>query len=89
MAMAERQQLHRQDLEKEVVHSNSTNQRWGLILGFVLAMSVAAGGFWLLDVGKDGFGIAAVISSIGTPGAIFVWGRIKQKKERSEKITPK
>jgi len=89
MAMAEKQQLHRQGLEKEVVGSNSKDQRLGLILGFILALFVAAGGFWLLDIGKDGFGIAAVISSIGTPGGIFVWGRIQQRKERQEKIDQK
>jgi uncharacterized membrane protein len=86
MAMAEKQHDHRIGLEKYVVHSNSLNQRLGVILGFVLAVSVAGGGFWLVYSGRDATGIAAVITSIAGPSSIFIWGRTQQKKERAEKI---
>ncbi len=86
MAMAEKQQVHRQGLESHVVRSNTSNQRLGVVLGFILAMSVAAGGFWLIHEGKSGSGIAAVIASIGTPAGIFIWGRVKQEQERREKL---
>jgi uncharacterized membrane protein len=86
MAMAEKQQVHRQDPEQHVLKSNTTNQRLGVVLGFVLAMSVAAGGFFLIYIGRNAAGIAAVITSIGGPSTIFVVGRKRQEKERSEKI---
>lgn len=55
-------------------------------MGFVLAIFIAAGGFWLLHEGKNGYGIAAVIASIGTPAGIFIWGKLRQEQERKEKI---
>lgn len=85
MAMAEKQQAHRQAIESRVIKWNTLDQRMGLFLGFVLALSVAAGGFWLIYAGKDGVGIAAVITSIAGPTGAFIWGRWKQEKERAEK----
>ncbi len=85
--MAEKQQDHRQTLEKRVVHWNTLDQRLGLILGFVLAVGIGFGGFWLIRTGKDGTGIAAVITSIGGPTGVFIWGRRRQEKERTEKAS--
>lgn len=86
MAMAERQQAHRHDLEQHVIKSNSSNQRLGVVLGFIIALFVAGGGFWLVYLGREAAGIASVITSIAGPASVFVWGRLQQKKERAEKL---
>lgn len=85
--MAERQQAHRQRIESRVVNWNTLDQRIGLFLGFTLAMAVGIGGFWLILHGKDATGIAAVITSLATPAGIFIFGRRKQEKERTEKAS--
>lgn len=85
--MAERQQEHRHSIERRVVNWNTLDQRIGLFLGFILALSVAVGGFWLILHGKDAVGISSVIASIGTPAGIFILGRRKQEKERAEKAS--
>lgn len=85
--MAKKQQEHRQALEARVIKWGTVDQRLGLILGFILAMSIAGGGFWLIKSGKDGTGIAAVITAIAGPTGAFIWGRSKQSKERDEKAS--
>jgi uncharacterized membrane protein len=87
MEMAERQQEHRHTLERRVVSANTTDQRLGLILGFLLAVAIGAGGFWLILNGRDATGIASVITSIAGPTGAFIWGRRRQEKERSEKAS--
>jgi len=87
MDAAERQSTHRQTLEARVIGANIFDQRLGVILGFILAMSVAAGGFYLIHAGHNAGGIAAVITSIGGPSGVFIWGRRKQAKERDEKAS--
>src|ERR1035438_6518136 len=85
IAMAEKQQEHRQELEHSVVHGNSFDQRLGLILGFIVMMSVAGAGLWCVAHGKDTAGLAALIASVGGPVAAFIYGRKKQSEERKNK----
>jgi len=53
ITMAESQHSHRQGLEKHVIHSNVSAQKTGTILGFVIAMTVIGGGFFLVHEGKS------------------------------------
>jgi len=85
--MAEKQQEHRHSLERRTIHWNTADQRLGLVLGFLLAAGVAFGGFWLISHGRDGLGLASVITSIGGPTTAFILGRRRQEKERSEKAS--
>ena len=87
MDMAEKQASHRQTLEARVIGANVFDQRLGVILGFILALFVAAGGGFLIYTGHNAGGIAAVITSIGGPSGVFIWGRQKQAKERNEKAS--
>jgi uncharacterized membrane protein len=82
--MAEKQQTHRIGIEKRVVHWNTLDQRLGLILGFILAVSIAGGGFWLINKGKDAMGIAAVIAAIASPTGAFIWSKNKQDQQRKD-----
>ena len=85
MAMAEKQQTHRHGLEAEVVRGNITDQRLGLVLGFIVMMSVAGAGTWCVVHGKDTAGLAALLGSVGGPVVAFIYGRKKQSDERKEK----
>jgi uncharacterized membrane protein len=85
MVMAEKQQEHRHQIESRVVWSNTTDQRIGLILGFIVMMSVAGAGIWCVSIGKDTTGLSALITSVGGPVAAFIYGRKKQSEERQNK----
>jgi uncharacterized membrane protein len=85
VAMAEKQQTHRQNIEARAVKGNLTDQRLGLLLGFAVMMSVAGAGFWCVVHGKDTAGLTALLGSIGGPVAAFIYGRKKQSDERNRK----
>lgn len=83
--MAEEQSKHRQHLEKTVIESNAFVQKIGPFLGFVVAMTVVAGGFYLVAKGKDGYGIAAIIAALASLVGVFVYAKSKQKKGLRDK----
>lgn len=85
MAMAERQQEHRHQIENRAIRGNIFDQRLGLILGFIVMMSVASAGMWCVYLGKDTAGLAALLGSVAGPVAAFIYGRKKQSDERKEK----
>ncbi len=85
MAMAEKQQEHRQGIEHCVVHGNKFDQRLGLVLGFIVMMTVAAAGVWCVSIGKDITGLTALVTAVGGPVTAFIYGRKKQAKERADK----
>jgi uncharacterized membrane protein len=85
LVMAEKQQEHRHGIESRVVRSNTSDQRLGLVLGFVVMMSVAASGVWCVSVGKDITGLSALIAAVGGPVVAFIYGRKKQSDERKSK----
>lgn len=87
-AMAERQAVHRQDLERKVISSNITGERLGTVLGFILAMTALVGGFYLIATGHGSVGIASIISSLAIPAGAFAYGKYQQRQERAEKVQP-
>ena len=85
LSMAERQQDHRMELEKVTVHEAAQRSRWGLRLGFVLALLVLAIGAVGIFTGHDVAGLAVIIGQAAILAGVFVYGRIEQRKERVEK----
>lgn len=85
VAMAEQQSKHRQHLELTVVESNAFVQKLGPILGFIIAMTAVVGGFFLIEKGKDAYGLAAIITALASLAGVFVYGKKKQKKELEDK----
>ncbi len=83
--MAEQQAMHRQHLEKLVLGSNATAQKWGLGCAFIIAMSAIWGGVWLSLKGMSGEGLAAIIGALVALVAVFVYGKADQKKELQKK----
>ncbi len=85
VAMAEKQQDHRQEMESRVVRGNSFDQRLGLILGFIVMMSAVGVGFWCVVHGKDTAGLTALLTAVTAPVVAFIYGRKKQAEERRNK----
>lgn len=82
---AESQHHHRQALEKTVVNSNVYSQKIGLGLGFIIAMTAIGGGIWLSAIGKSGSGLTAIIGALAALVGVFVYGKVQQSKELSDK----
>jgi uncharacterized membrane protein len=79
--MAEEQGAHRREMEKLTVKADILGQRWGLVLGFVLAMTIVIGGIWLISKGMAVSGLVAIIGAIAGPVGVFVYGKHQQRKE--------
>lgn len=85
MAMAERQQLHRQGLESAVVNGNVINERRGQSRAFILGLVAILGGVGLIAFDKDAQGLTAIITAFTSLGGVFVYGRWQQAQERARK----
>lgn len=85
MAMAERQSQHREELEKMVVSANVSSQKRGAIFAFIICLVAIIGGFTLIVMGRNGYGLAAIITSLATLAGVFVYAKREQRKEREQK----
>lgn len=85
LAMAERQQAHRMNLEQTAVNEASDRSRWGLRLGFIIAVLVIGVGAAAIFTGHPTAGLAVIIAQAAVLAGVFVYGRIDQRKERVEK----
>jgi len=83
--MAEQQSTHRQDLESVVIGANASNQKWGLICAFIVAMSAIWGGVWISLKGMSGAGLTAIITALAALVAVFVYGKSQQRRELQDK----
>lgn len=81
IAMAENQSRHRQDLESKVVTSNCSNERLGMIFGFIVCVLAISVGAYLILHGKNTSGLVAIITAIAGPAGVFIWGKSRQKRE--------
>ena len=84
-AMAERQAMHRQELEKKAIQSEITDSRIGLWLGFIVALAgIGAGTACILNgyqIAGSILGGAPVTGLVG----VFVYGSRQRRKERETK----
>jgi uncharacterized membrane protein len=85
LRMAERQQAHRQEIELDVVTSNTKAQRRGTTYGFILAMTAVLGGIFLIHEGKEVTGIVSIIGALASLVGVFIYGKKKQKKDLDAK----
>ena len=85
LIMAEKQQEHRQELERKVIFSNAGSQKEGLYLGFVVAMTAIIGGIVLVAKGKEATGLTAVITALAALVGVFIYGKHEQKKDMKNK----
>jgi len=85
LAMAERQEQHRQKMEEQVITSNVSSQKLGVKLGFVVAMTAILGGIGLALAGASGAGLTSIIAALAALVGVFVYGKRHQGRELDEK----
>lgn len=83
--MAERNAVHRQELEKTVVHGNVAAQKLGQIFAFILALVVMGAGAWLVHEGKTTLGLWIMLGDVTALAAVFLGARWMQKREREQR----
>ncbi|MGL5580535.1 MAG: DUF2335 domain-containing protein [Cetobacterium sp.] len=87
LAMAEKEQQHRHELEKEIVTKENDNikkefslKNTGLVFAFILASSIIFGGIYLLLTDKSLEGFALILGSIGMIITPFFFNKINNQK---------
>ena len=83
--MAEKQQDHRQHLEKVVIEWNIKRSNRGLIFGFVLTLVFGISGVYLILNGKSTDGLALIIAPLVTLAGVFVYANISKKRELKDR----
>lgn len=81
----QKQTSHRIKMESMVVTSGIQNMQRGQIFAFIIALVVIFGGFALVFVGKNIFGLAAILGALATLIGVFIYGNISKRKERLQK----
>lgn len=85
MAMAEKQQDHRHNLEKQVIEGNLAAQKRGQVCAFILALIVILGGIYLIATGLAVLGFVALVTAVGGLAATFIIGKKRQEEDLREK----
>jgi uncharacterized membrane protein len=85
MAMAERQSIHRESLEAQVVAGNVASQARGSHYAFIICIVTIVGGFVLTGMGISVIGVSAIIGSLATLAGVFIISKREQTKERVQK----
>ena len=85
ISMAERQGEHRQGLELRVVSSNITNEKIGMIFGFIICLVAISGGIYAIIQGKSAAGLVAIITPLVALAGVFVYGKSRQLKDLDQR----
>lgn len=82
MAMAEKQQDHRIELEKTAVRSQLSQSKKGQIFGFIISMVIVGCGTYLAICGHEKTGVVLIGTTLVALAGIFVLGRFKNQKSK-------
>lgn len=85
LAMAEKQQDHRHEIEKRVIGGNVSAQVRGQYFAFFLALLIIVGAIYLIALGMPIWGFSTLIATIGGLAFVFITGRKKDDEERDRK----
>jgi len=86
--MAEKQSSHRQELERSHLDAGHQTEHRGQVFAFVIALAAILGGVYLISIGKDGTGLAAIIAALVALVGVFIYGKYAQTKELEQKRRP-
>ncbi|MFM1580743.1 DUF2335 domain-containing protein [Helcococcus bovis] len=84
LAMAENQSSHRIRIEEKVIKNDITNEKIGMILGFILCAISIIGGIYLAANNKNIIGFSAIFVPIASIVGVFITNK-KQEKNVIEK----
>jgi len=73
--MAEREEDHRHEQEREMLASDVTARSRGQIMGFLIAVLIIVGGIWLIYKGKNVEGLIAVLTPLAVLVGLFLRGQ--------------
>ena len=79
LSMAEREEEHRQSLERIMATSEIKTRNRGQFLGFFIATITLIGGIWLVYEGKDWPGLVAILTPLVGLVGIFVYTQSKEQ----------
>jgi uncharacterized membrane protein len=71
--MAERQQLHRHNLEEKAVTAGIRRATRGQWFAFIIAMSAIGGGIYLSSIGQTTKGVVAIVGALATLVGLFLY----------------
>jgi uncharacterized membrane protein len=80
LAMAEKQEVHRHEMERLYVSGNIANERIGVITAGLLSIMSIAGGIYLLSEGKDISGLVTLLTPLAVLAGVYVYGRKTESK---------
>ncbi|AOZ99605.1 DUF2335 domain-containing protein [Flavobacterium commune] len=80
MLMAEKQQNHRIELEKQAVTSQLSQSKKGQIFGFIITLLIVGCGTYLAVNGHEKTGIVLIGTTLVALAGIFVLGKFKKEK---------
>jgi uncharacterized membrane protein len=83
--MAEKQQDHRMELERAVIHSDILMERLGLGVYAVLATILSGGGIWLLSEGREVTGLALLVINIAALAGTRIDAQRQRRRELQER----
>ena len=75
ISMAENENAHRQKEEDKIINAEIINKNRGQIFGFILMLICLIGGFVLIAIGKNGYGIAGLIGAAATLALAYIYGK--------------
>ena len=77
--MAEKEQEHRQTIEKSIVKSDNQEAKRGMIFAFIVVILLLLGSFYLTINDYKISGLATILTTIVSISALFIYGRKKIK----------
>ena len=75
ISMAENENAHRQKEEDKIINAEIINKNRGQIFGFILMLICLIGGFILIAICKNGYGIASIIGSAAVLALAYIYGK--------------
>lgn len=83
--MAEKQGLHRMEIEKELVIGNSHRENKGMWFGFIISLTAIIGGIILILNDKSATGITTILFALASLVGAFIYSKLKTSQEIQEK----
>lgn len=82
IAMVEREEKHRQDLEKEITRSNLVTERRAMILSFILTLLLMATGAILISKGFETAGFLSLFGPSIFHAANYIFSKYEESKDK-------